>query len=109
MRRGNLIVLLIAIVIGGIAAFMASRWMERNAVATPAKTGTIVTAAIPLVFGAELTRDNVLEIPWAAADVPDGAFATRDELLKDGRRVVLTRMEKSELLLKQKITGPGQR
>ena len=30
-------------------------------------------------------------------------------LFKEGRRVVLTPMERSELILKQKITGPGQR
>ena len=49
------------------------------------------------------------EIAWASNKIPEGAFATRAALFKEGRRVVLTPMERSELILKQKITGPGQR
>ena len=35
--------------------------------------------------------------------------ATRDELLKAGRRVALAPLQRNELILKTKITGPGQR
>src|SRR5258708_13349272 len=31
------------------------------------------------------------------------------DLLKDGRRIVLTGMERSEMILRPKITAPGQR
>jgi pilus assembly protein CpaB len=70
---------------------------------------TIVVANMALGFGTVLSADNVSEIPWASDKIPEGAFATRDALFKDGRRVVLTPMERSELILKQKITGAGQR
>ena len=110
MRRGNLLILLLAIVIGGIAAFMARNWMERHAVAKPAPpTSTIAVAVAPLAFGTVLTRDNVAEIPWAAPKIPEGAFATREELLNAGRRVVLSPMGRNELIMASKITGPGQR
>ena len=32
-----------------------------------APLGTIVVASAPLSFGVTLSRDNVMEIPWAAA------------------------------------------
>lgn len=96
MRRGNLIVLLVALVMGGIAAYMARNLIEQNTVVTAAApTGTIVVATIPLGFGVELTRDNVSEIAWAVPNVPEGAFASKDELFKDGRRVALTPMERA--------------
>jgi len=109
MRRGNGLLLAVAVLMGLVAAYMARDWIQRQAVAVPAPTATIVVAAAPLAFGTELTRDNVMEIPWAAAGLPQGAFATKDELFKDGRRAALTSLQSSELILTAKITGPGQR
>jgi pilus assembly protein CpaB len=71
--------------------------------------GTMVVATAPLVFGTVLTRDNVAEISWAAGRLPEGAYATKDELLKDGRRALLAPIARDEPILKTKVTGPGQR
>jgi pilus assembly protein CpaB len=111
MRRSNLIILLLALAMGGIAAFMARSWIERHTTAQPEATETtnVVVAAAPLAFGAVLTAENVSEIPWTGQQLPEGAFASKTELFKDGRRVVLNAMDKSELVLRPKITAPGQR
>jgi pilus assembly protein CpaB len=110
MRRSNLIILVVALAMGGIAALMARNWIERHAAPQPvAATGTILVAAAPLVFGTVLSEDNVAEAPWAGPQLPDGAFAKKIDLLKDGRRIVLTGMERSEIILKPKVTAPGQR
>jgi pilus assembly protein CpaB len=66
-------------------------------------------ASQPLAFGAEINADTVTEIPWIAKALPEGAFQARDELLKDGRRVVLSPLGRGEPILRTKITGPGQR
>jgi pilus assembly protein CpaB len=109
MRKGNLFILLLAIAMGGAAAYLAQEWIAAHAVPAPAPSGTVVVAAVPLNFGTALTRENLAEISWASGKVPEGAYATRDELLKDGRRVVLAPLQRNELVLKTKITGPGQR
>jgi pilus assembly protein CpaB len=110
MRRGNGLMLVLALIMGLAAAYLARDWIQRQAIAVPAPAAsTIVVAAAPLGFGIALTPENIVEIPWATSRVPDGAFTTRDELLKDGRRVVLTPMQRNELILRTKITGPGQR
>ena len=70
---------------------------------------TVVVATQPLAFGAQLTRDNTSEIPWPTDRTLTGAFATKDELFKEGRRVVLSSIERNEPVLSTKITGPGQR
>jgi pilus assembly protein CpaB len=96
--------------LGGAAAFLARQWLEghvRNAVEEP--RGTIVVAKSPLAFGAEVVADSVAEIPWAATSLPEGAFATKEDLLKDGRRVVLAGLDRNEPVLRSKITAPGQR
>jgi pilus assembly protein CpaB len=96
---------------GGIAAFLARSWLESHARAEKAMdaSGTIVVAAKPLSFGAALADDSIAEIPWAASARPEGAFATKDDILKSGRRVVLSAVETNEPILRAKITGPGQR
>ena len=110
MRKGNLLVLLVAIVMGGFAAYLARNWIQAQATVAPAApTGTIVVAGAPLGFGIALSRENIAEIPWAASRLPEGAFATRDELLREGRRVVLAPIQRGEPILKARVTGPGQR
>jgi pilus assembly protein CpaB len=110
MRRSNLIILVVALAMGGIAALMARSWIERHTVPQPvAATGTILVAAAPLAFGTVLTEENVSEAPWAGPQLPEGAFAKKIDLLKDGRRIVLTAMERSEMILRPKVTAPGQR
>jgi pilus assembly protein CpaB len=111
MRSNNAIILVLAIGMGGIAAFLARNWIESHSRAYAAgdSLGTIVVAAEPLRFGAEVTADSISEIPWIAKSLPDGAFVAKDELLKDGRRVVLSPLGKGEPILRSKITGPGQR
>ena len=111
MRRNNITILFIAILLGGVAAFLARNWIESRSRAFAAgdAVGTIVVAAAPLGFGAEVNPDSVTEISWVAKSLPDGAFVSRDELLKDGRRVVLSPLGRGEPVLRSKITGPGQR
>lgn len=109
MRRGNFIVLFIALVMGGSAALLARNWIAAQANSTPtARLETIVVASSQLGFGTVLGRDNVKEIPWPAG-LPEGAFATRDELLKDGKRAALAPIARDEPILKSKVTGPDQR
>jgi pilus assembly protein CpaB len=111
VRPNNLIILFFAIVMGGIAAFLARNWIESHSPALAAgdSAGTIVVAAEPLGFGAEVSADSVTEIPWIAQSLPNGAFVVKADLLKDGRRVVLSPLERGEPILRSKITGPGQR
>src|SRR5436309_6892339 len=108
MRKGNFFMLLLAIAMGGVAAYLAREWIAAHAVQS-VHSGTVVVALVPLGFGTALNRENVTEIPWASGKMPEGAFATKDELFKEGRRVALAPLQRNELILKTKVTGPGQR
>ena len=109
MRISSVVTLCIAITIGVIAAFLARTWMQSQQHASGAGvTGTIVVAAMPLGFGATISEEKINEIPWAAKTLPEGAFATKQQMIKDGRRVALTPIERGEPVLRAKITAPGQ-
>ena len=70
MRRGNLIILILALAMGTIAALMARSWItQHSASQAVATTGTLVVATTSLPFGTVLTPDNVAEIPWTSATI----------------------------------------
>jgi pilus assembly protein CpaB len=109
MRANSILVLVIAIVMGGIAAVLARNWLlSRTQVANTANTA-IVVAAKQLPFGTQLTEDSVAEIPWAANVVPQGSFSSKEALFKEGRRIALATIQQNEPILNSKVTGPGER
>jgi pilus assembly protein CpaB len=108
MRGNNLIILIVAIILGGIAAVLARNWLTSHAGSAQSRVGTIVVAGAPLVFGSQLTSENTVEIPWSLASLPEGAFGTKDSMLKDGRRMTLALVARNEPILRNKITAPNQ-
>jgi pilus assembly protein CpaB len=108
LRVNNIVILLVALVMGGLAAFLARDYIQSQATA-PEGLGTVVVAAAPLVFGSVITRENVVELPWPGGALPDSAFKSKEELLKDGSRRALASIERNEPILRSKVTGPGQR
>ena len=107
MRTNSLLVLVVAIVMGVVAAYLARNWLLSRTEATETTT-TIIAAAKPLSFGVPLTEDSVREIPWAAKVVPEGSFSSKQALFKDGKRIALAAIHPNEPILSSKITGPGQ-
>ena len=68
-----------------------------------------MVAGKPLRYGNELAAQSLREITWSDAELPKGAFSTISDVLKDGKRIVLTAIEPNEPVLSVKITGAGQR
>lgn len=116
MRASTIVMIGFAVVFGLLAVFIAQVWLNNQASkqakqievpAVPMKT--IVVAKQPLRFGAELSAAVLKEVPWPEASLPTGSFSKIADLLRGGRRVVLTAIEPNEPVLSLKITGPGQR
>jgi pilus assembly protein CpaB len=108
LRGNNFLILVVALVMGGIAAFLARDYIQSQAHPVSGLT-TAVVAAVPLSFGTVITRDNVVEIAWPGGALPDSVFKSKEELFKDGSRRALVAMERNEPILRTKVTGPGQR
>src|SRR5436309_3207093 len=100
IRKGNALILGIALLMGTIAAVLAKNWLQSHSRHSAEATTTIVVATAPMGFGIPLADDKVAEVRWASDTLPQGAFATKQELLKDGRRVVLTPIDRNEPILR---------
>jgi pilus assembly protein CpaB len=118
VRKSTIVMVAFAVVFGLLAVFIAQAWLngqaERRlrsleAQKKPVTTNTLVVASQRLPFGVELGREHLREVPWPAESMPQGAFATINDLLSAGKRVVLAPVEANEPVLAIKVTGPGQR
>ncbi|WP_245493463.1 MULTISPECIES: Flp pilus assembly protein CpaB [unclassified Mesorhizobium] len=122
--RGKAITMIgIAAVFGAISIFAADFWVKSQARAdSEEKTAsivvpqapkvefkTIVVANAPLRYGMQLDKAQLNEIPWPQDSLPQGAFTSVDELLKEGSRVVLSPIEVNEPVLLTKLSGPNGR
>jgi pilus assembly protein CpaB len=119
VRSSTIIMIAVAAVFGLLAVFVAQSWLNSQAEARlrsleaqktqPAPAQTIVVAGRQLRFGNELSASVLREMAWPADAVPQGAFRSIQQVLKEGKRVVLTAIEANEPVLASKITGLGQR
>jgi pilus assembly protein CpaB len=110
MRRTNsLIILFIALVMGGIAAYLANSWLRSHSAPAPVatETATIVVANFAIPFGTPIAPDNVREIAWPADALPQGAFSHVADIVKDGRRLVLSPFVRDEPIVASKVTEPN--
>ena len=116
MRIGAVIMLLVALVLGGLSVFAARNWIETQVAGSVAVSKPqmdvvkIVVARTQLNFGDRIKDEHLSEITWPKASVPKGAFNSVRQVL-DGKRprVALRRIEINEPLLKSKISGFGGR
>jgi pilus assembly protein CpaB len=118
VRLSTLIMIGFAAVFGVLAVFLAQVWLnnaadqrlksiEAQRKAAPAAR-TVVVAAKPLRFGDELSASSLREVAWPDDALPAGAFPKIADLLV-GKRIALAAIDPNEAILKNKITGPGQR
>lgn len=117
MRIGSIVMLAAALVFGVSAAFLAKFWLENQTPETVAvkerpavPLRTVVVAKQSLRFGMQVTQAHLNEIEWPEGAIPKGAFAKVSDILKSGnKRLVLSAIAVNEPVLREKITGPGQR
>ncbi len=111
MRRStNLAVLMVAIVLGALAAFLARSWLQSHSErADTDRTASLLIASRALAFGVPIGADDVREVAWPARSRPQGAFANFAELAKDGRRIVISPFVGDEPIIASKVSEPNQR
>jgi pilus assembly protein CpaB len=109
-RSTNLAILVVAVILGGFAAFLARSWLQSHSTGTGAqKTVPILVATDTLAFGAPIGAKDVREIDWPAQSSPEGAFANFAELTKNGRRITLSPFVRDEPIISSKVSAPDQR
>ncbi|MBU3991227.1 MAG: Flp pilus assembly protein CpaB, partial [Alphaproteobacteria bacterium] len=113
MQGRNWIILGVAIAIGLFAVIMVNAYFsgvqEKQARLTQEQALVrIVVAAQPMEFGTKLTPQTVRLQNWPASSVPEGAFRTIPDALKDNR-VALRPIVPGEPVLASKVSGADGR
>lgn len=107
MRRLGLIVLAVAILLGGGAIFGLLN-LQKGRSAGANSTGVVV-AARTIELGQSLTPDMLRMQAWPADALPQGSFTQISELTGGQARVALRTIEPNEPILSSRISGEGGR
>ncbi len=119
MRAVFGLVLLIGMGLAGFAVYMVNQYMdtqsselqrERERAATAIRTVDIYAPTRTLTYGDLLRAEDVKIIKYARDFLPEGVFATEEELFPDGLnvpRVVRIPMQENEPILTAKVTEAG--
>ena len=113
MGNRNILIALFAVVLGIIAVVLANAWFsgveeKQQAAVVDNRTVGIVVATQPLAFGTKVSAQNVRLQAWPARSVPQGAFRTIAEALKNNR-VALRPIVPGEPILADKVSGTDGR
>jgi pilus assembly protein CpaB len=113
MRAGAVVMLVVAVMLGGVATFFARHWIDGRINARPntvSPTISVVVARTPLNFGDQIKPEHLMIMKWPKGGVPIGSFTKVSQLIKGSRpRVALQRIEVNEPILKTKVSGFGGR
>lgn len=120
MRAVTGLVLVLGMALAGFAVFIVNGYLsdqqaalltERARSAQIVETVEVLAVNKALAFGASLTTDDIITVKYAKEFLPEGSFATKEDLFSEGddvTRSVLRPMEPNEIVLLSKLTAPGE-
>ncbi len=113
MQGRNIVMVGLAVVLGIIAVIIANAYFtgvekKQAALADQQKLVRIVVATKPLEYGEAVTEQTVRLQNFPATSVPEGAFTSIPEVLKDNR-VALRPIVIGEPILRSKVSGTDGR
>lgn len=119
MRAVFGLVLIVGLGLAGFAVYMAKNQFsayENELARQRAANGGLVdmvdlfVANRPLLYGEELTPEDVRLVKWPANIQPEGGYSTADALFPDPTRprVMLRAIEPNEAVTEIKVTKPGE-
>lgn len=107
-NKSNLFLLLVAIIMGAVAAFMARSFIQGQSQTATQTSRTIVVASTSIDVGVVMTENYLSEIQWHSASLPEGAFTSKEEFLSGGaRRFALVPIARNEPILRTKVAESG--
>lgn len=120
MRAVTGLVLVLGMALAGFAVFIVNGYLsdqqaelisERARAAQVVETVEVLAVNKSLSFGDNLTVDDVITVKYAKDYLPEGTFATKEELFPEGdeiTRSVLRPMEANEVVLLANVTEAGE-
>lgn len=114
MQVRGWVIFALALVMGGVAAFLANTYIQQQV--SVQKQGLKADVTIPVVvakenlaFGDPVTADKLAVVNFPKSVVPEGAFSTASEVLGNTPAVALRQMKANEVVLPYKLSPHGAR
>jgi pilus assembly protein CpaB len=113
------LVLVLGVALAGFAVFMINQYLQGQSTALQAAQRAAAQAPVtmqvyaltrPVTYGDLLTADDVRLVPYVRDYLPEGYFASEQDLFSAGLdvpRVVVLPMQRDEIVLAAKVTEPG--
>jgi len=118
MQIRALIMLAIAIVIGGVAAYLVNVQLKQRTDAEGAlsanavETKPVVVAAMNMDIGMRLNKPMLKTVDWPVVSIPNNAYMDVTAVLGENpeeQKIVLQTIQEGEVILPYKLSGPGGR
>ncbi|MES9858481.1 MAG: Flp pilus assembly protein CpaB [Sedimenticola sp.] len=114
MQARAVIMLLFAIVIGGIAAYLVNTQLQpknssEEAGKTVIQTQQVVVAANDLDVGMRLDKVMLKTVEWPTKAIPKNAFTSIEAAVGKEPRIILHEMKTDEIVLPYKVSPEGAR
>jgi pilus assembly protein CpaB len=109
-KYGAIIALVVAVVSGISAVYLANRWLAGRPEKAPlviregVPSTKIVVAARDCEVGMPLNQSNLVLTEWPKANVPQGAFENIEAV---GGRVAVTRLKAGQPIISAELAAPG--
>lgn len=113
MQLRAIVMLAIALVLGGITVFLVNSFLQREvgdrSRVQEIRTVPVVVAAADLSVGTRLEQAHLRLVDWPQEAVPEGAFSDPAAVIGEKPPVVLQQTRKGEPLLPYKLSPHGAR
>lgn len=112
MQKRAVILLLLALVMGGIAVFLVNTMLQREVVDREAESvnlRSVVVAAVDLKTGSRLDKLSLRTVELPAESLPDGYYSIPETILGEVPPIVLKEIRKNEIILPYKLSPQGTR
>lgn len=113
MQMRALVILVVALIAGLAAVFLANTMLQQQVSQTAevaqVKTVPVVAAKVDLKMGTRLDGVMLTVVDWPEDSLPEGTFSSIDQLVGETAPIVLKTIKKGEAILPYKISPHGAR
>ncbi len=99
MNKRFILMLLIALFMASIAAWLANRWIKEKTV--PSKALQVVVAAVDIPFGIKIEDYQLKVISWNGELVPEGTYISKEQVIN---RVTKNNFYVGELITEKRMS-----
>ena len=113
MQKKALLLLLIALIMGGLVTILVNtlltREVQERGEVSVIPTTKVLVATSDLKTGMRLDKLTIKQVDWPVGNLPEGAYSNVDTLLGEKAPVVIKKIYKNEIILPYKLSPQGAR